>query len=537
MNNFKKLLSFVIVLSMVLALAACGNNREESKESSSGKDSSSVVNESTTESSKETESAEREHVELSLYTYSSLIQPGKDEAFEEINKYLKEKLNTTVDFHIYQNKEYDSTVGTMISSGADGMDIIFTRQTMVPFLTYVNMNAFLPLEDYRDEYLSGTETVVPEASWDAVTVDGHLYAVPLPRDSATMYNVQLNTTMMDDLGLTFPEEEYHTYWDVIDFLYEAKTARDKKYPDKASQPIVKDISILLPGYYNVDQLQGNLCYTNVPGLFGFEGMGEGETAFCPFLTDDYREFCKMIAQLVKDGIIPFDTKSYDPDKVLFKNGEFIMDDGLGTIFLNEEAYLPAFRVKLVKAQDAVLATGGLQHGYAISAKSKNVERALEVIDLINTDEYLATLLHFGPEGIGWTDNDNDGMIELTQLNSDSTNRYYYQWYQWQLGGLTATKVPPAACVGFADLLSEMNNAATPASNLGFVLDTETIVNEIAACNNVVKEYHDGILVLGQNEDVDKICDEFAQKLKDNGIEKIVNEIQTQLTAWRTANGK
>lgn len=538
MKTLKRICSVILVLSMLLTLAACGDGSKD-KETTSGAQDKTTQAAATTEGGSQgdatTEAAEREHVELNLYSYAG-IYPGLEETWEAVNKILKEKLNTTVNFHIYTQKEYDSAVGTMISSGADDMDIIFTAQSRVNFDKYTEMNAFLPLEDYREQYLSGSEAITLAPAWDAVTRDGHLYAVPLPRDTAVSYNFQYNATMVEDLGLTVPDD-YNTYLDLVDFYYEAKAARDKKYPEKASQPIIKKVNTALAGWYSIDPIINNLIYANIDGVTGFEGMGKGETAYCPFLEEDYRELCKIWAKLVKDGIVAYDSKSYDQDGVLTKTGEYLGTFSLGTIFINEEANMPYYRSKLYRAKESVLTNSALTSGFAVSSKCKYPERALEVIEMLNTDEYLATVVRFGPEGVGWTDKDNDGMIEFTEANSDSKNRYNHQWYAWQLGGLTVSKVPPSSVVGFGKVLEEFNNAGTPSSNLGFVLDTEPITNEITACNNVVKEFHDGILVLGQNENVDKLCDDFAQKLKDNGIEKILKEVQAQLDAWRKANVK
>ena len=174
------------------------------------------------------------------------------------------------------------------------------------------------------------------------------------------------------------------------------------------------------------------------------------------------------------------------------------------------------------------------HGYAVAAQSKHIERSLEVIDLLNSDPYLATLIRFGPEGVGWTDENNDNVIELTAINSDPTNRYWYYWYQWNMGGLTVSKLPPSYTPEFSSLLSELNNTAVPSANMGFVMDRTPVENEIAACVNVIDEYNKA-LVYGQYEDPDATIDEFIQKLKDNGIEKIIAEGQAQLDAWRAAN--
>lgn len=540
MNILKRLCSFVLVLSMLLSLAACGDKPDDKKTTSGSQEKTTQADEADptdapTQEAKPTDVADREPVELNLYSYGSICA-GLEETWEAVNKILKEKLNTTVNFHFYSTTEYDSAVGTMISSGADDMDIIFTSMTRINFDKYVDMNAFLPIEEYREQYLSGTEPLVLEDSWASVTREGHLYAVPTPHDAAVSYNMQVNTTLMDDLGLTFPED-YHTYWDLVDWLYEAKAVRDKKYPEKASQPIIKAFSTRLAGWFNVDPIINDLIYTNIPGVKGFEDMGEGETVYSPYLTKDYRELCKLWAKAVKDGLVAYDSKSYDQDGVLTKTGEYLGQFSLGTIFLNEDSNMPYYKIRLYRAKDAVLTNSGLTSGFAISSKCKYPERALEVIELLNTDEYLATVVRFGPEGVGWTDKDNDGMIEFTEANSDPKNRYNYQWYCWQMGGLTVSKVPPVATLGFAELLDEFNGSGTTSSNLGFILDTEPIINEITACNNVVKEYHTGILTKGQLENVDELCDAFEQKLRDNGIEKILKEVQAQLDAWRKANVK
>ena len=81
-------------------------------------------------------------------------------------------------------------------------------------------------------------------------------------------------------------------------------------------------------------------------------------------------------------------------------------------------------------------------------------------------------------------------------------------------------------------MNEYNNDAILASHMGFVLDTTNITNEISACSNVVSEYQ--YLMNGQVESQDAVnatVDEFVAKLKANGSEKIVAEIQAQVDAW------
>ena len=86
-------------------------------------------------------------------------------------------------------------------------------------------------------------------------------------------------------------------------------------------------------------------------------------------------------------------------------------------------------------------------------------------------------------------------------------------------------------------MAEYNNEAILAAHMGFVLDTTPIENELSACNNVVSEYYTD-LAGGRHESaeaVNQTIDEMNAKLKENGVEKIVAEVQAQIDAW--AEGK
>lgn len=540
----KRMVSAVLASAMVVgALAGCGSKEAETKEpeTTAAKQETTAAAAQSAAPESEATPAEKEYVELVVYNYiNTQNQPGLEETIETVNEYLKEKLNCTLDMHIYATPAvYKETVNTIVSGGTY-MDMVLTGDTGIPFRTFANQNAFLPIEDYIDEYLPVTKSQLPDGAWDAFSLNGHVYAVPMFKDFAAEQDIILNTTMMDELGLTFPEK-YDTYWDIIDLLYAAKEGRDKVHPELANQPITKwrADNTMLKSFYYYDPVvsNGEMVVANLPGLSGFEGRGEGETVFCPYFTDEYRALAKQLNQMVQDGIIPYDRGAYDTDNVLRNSGTFLTMFSQGYVYYNEDQYAPTFKVALKKADNAILTTSSLQQGgLAVSAQSENVERCLEVIELFNSDPYLATVMRFGPEGIGWTDADNDNVIELTEMNSDSKNRYMYQWYGWQLGGLAVTKVIKGQPNNLGELLTAMNNEATVSANIGFAMDLTPVENEIAACSSVIAEYN-STLMKGQDNNVDQMVDDFVAKLKASGMEKIVAEAQTQLDAWRQANGK
>ncbi len=553
-KTFAKILSVLLAAVMIMTvLAGCGGTApagsseaapvssvEESKEEAAPASSEEAAPASEAESSEEAEAPaeEREPVELVWYTFAGKLNPGMDATIDAINEYLKEKLNTTIDFHFYTNSEYNESVSTIFNSGTY-MDCLISGASRVSFNQNVQRNGFAALDDYIDEYLPQTKATLPQTAWDAYSFGGHIYAVPPIKDLATNYDMVWNQTMADDLGVAIPET-YDTFGDLIDTLYAVKAARDAKYPDKADQPIIKNINNF-EGYYYMEPFLGSvglnnvLVAANIPGMKGFEGQGDGSQVFCPFYTEEYLEWAKLMRQLVVDGIVPFDAEEFDQDKVLEEAGELIGEWNIGLLYLAADDN-PYYTSKLVCSDNAILTTVGMQSGgFAIPAQSEHIERTLEVIELLNTDQYLATVIRFGPEGEGWTDEDNDGVIELTEQNSDPSARYWYNWYGWNLGAFTTSKVIPGVPANYGEMVTELNQTATPASNLGFVFNQEPVANEIAACSNVLSEYHK-VLRTGQNDNVEEMVADFVAKLKASGMDTILEECQKQLDEWRAARG-
>ena len=85
-------------------------------------------------------------------------------------------------------------------------------------------------------------------------------------------------------------------------------------------------------------------------------------------------------------------------------------------------------------------------------------------------------------------------------------------------------------------LEEYVNTALLSNFVGFVPDFSPVSNEVAACSNVISEYADDLESgrLESQEMVLERLDEFNQKLVENGVEKVMAEIQSQYDAWKAA---
>ena len=512
----KRIFGIFLSLVMVLSLFACGGNNSTTGNNQSG-------------NTGETDANGREHVTLILYTQDT-IQPGNDEKFAAVNEYLKEKLNVTIDFRV--SSDYTSTMATRIDAG-DEWDICLAGHG-VDFQSYAKRNAFAPITEYLD-LLPQTMAQLNQTGLSSFTIDDEVYAIPILKDAFNRNNATINQTLLDDLGLEFPE--WATKRDLVDFFYELKEARDEKYPEDEDYPLVQDIFYDYDQWIVSDRIVGGwskpLVDVNIDEVNGYKGIELNTTAFCPIYTPEYREIMQTVRDLVVEGVGAFDPKTFDADNVLLNEGKLLGTFGSGLLDVPEDLY-PNFKSEFYPS--TVIYAGSYSFGFAINAKCENVERAVEVIELMQNDTYIATTLHFGKEGSGWTDADNDGVIELTEKNSDPSNRWCYSWYGWSLGGVTSMKPIPGLSSDYFEEMKELNTTAEPMDNAGFIFNKEPVENQLAAVSNVFAEYH-SVLQTGQNANVDELVDEFIVQLKANGMDEIVEEAQRQLDAWRAENGK
>lgn len=512
-NLFTRMLSIVLALLVVFSMTACAGEIEPQQTPG------------------ETDPNGREDVTLIMYTRATASNPGLNEMLDEVKRYVKEKLNVTLDLRIDSN--YDTVMSTKIDALED-WDICLVGLG-VDFQSYARRNAFADISEYVD-LLPQTTGQLIEGGLDSFTLDGKVYGVPVLKDMFDRNGWTINQTLLDDLDIAFPEN-YATNFDIVDFLYDVKEGRDELYPDEVDNPIIQFAMYNYDQWFVSERLVGgwNAPYVdvNISEEYGYEGISLNDTAFCPIYTPEFRKLMKLVREMVEDGIAAFDAPNFDPDKYLLNNGLLLGSCGSGLLGVAEDSnpnYKSAFY------PSSISFAADYQFGFAINRNCKNVERAVEVLELLQNDTYLATTMHFGKEGSGWTDTNNDNVIELTEKNSDPTNRWWYEWYGWTLGGVTAMKAIPGSMTDYMEQMKELNKTSEAKPNRGFKFDNSNVVTEIGAVANVFAEYYT-TLCTGQNANVDQLVDEFIQALKDNGMDTIIEEAQRQLDEFRAANGK
>ena len=110
---FSKMLLVVIILALVFT--GCNGSKKESTSTGTGK----------TTSASDASPSNLKPIELVWYTAVDYIRADMDMVWDQIDKYLKEKINVTLDRHFYPMADYKEKIPTVVSSG-QYMDIVFT---------------------------------------------------------------------------------------------------------------------------------------------------------------------------------------------------------------------------------------------------------------------------------------------------------------------------------------------------------------------------------------------------------------------------
>lgn len=482
MLRFKKLLLLATcsMLTTSIALTGCGSEKSASAN-------------------------EGETVKLTWYTIG---QTPKDlELVEDkANEYLKEKINATIDMKFIDYGEYTQKMGVIINSG-EPYDLAFTCSWANPYLENARKGAFLEIDDLIESEGQNMKKVIDQRFWDGAKIDGKTYAVPNQKEIGVAPMWVFTKEYVDKYNI--PYEEIHSLKDLEPWL---KVIKEKE-PDVTPLYITKGFSA--PAYF--DQLVDPL---------GVEYDDENLTIKNMFETDKMKEELNTLQDFYNKGYINKDAATAKDDKsvkrLVTKADGQPYADGLWSKDLGYDVVSsPIMKTHITNGST----TGSM---IAISKTSENPEKAMEFLNLLNTDVYLRNLLNYGIEGTHY-EKTGDTQIKLTSKAKDYSVGYY------TLGNLFLTYTLDTEPVDKWKEFEAFNNDSVQSPALGFKFNTEKVSSQIAAINNVLEEFKSAIYSGSVNES--EYLDKMNKKLKEVGLDDVQKEMQSQIDDWKAENKK
>ena len=527
----KKLLALLLAMVMVLGLVACGASEQKPAETKAPEAAAPAEPEAPVE---EAEPA-LEPVTLKIWFHGSNVTPDASaEVLKVLNPYLQEKIGVTLEPIWGTWGDFDTAVVTALTGG-DDVDIYFTcNWSANEYNKYARDGYWVMLDDMLAEYAPDLVDLIPQGIWDCAKTNGYdgmgIYAVPALKDTATQYCWDVNGTMLAELGydvdavceagLDFFSPEFE------EMLAAAKAAKGNDFYPLLIEPVVLERMATTTAIVTGDISGGNvLSY-----YYDKESPSKdlGNTVVNKYATPEFEAFAKKVYEYAQKGYISpscQSTATANDYRTATQNSAEYLIGTQSYAFGCELDYATArgIDVRMVPAAKAYMdCTSGQGAMMAVSATSKNPERALMFLNLLNSDPYVMTMLNYGVEDYTYTSND-DGTISFTDARANYT--------PWTNGMGNVRILPPtdAQGVDFWDRFSAYYNAAEALPYGGFIFDGSAMETEAAAIANVYAEY--GFNLMSGAVDPEVALPQFLAKLEQAGINEFIAEAQAQLEAY------
>lgn len=478
-KKLKKLTSLALTVALgTTILAGCGNS-----------------------SSSDASSTNSDVVTLKYYTIGS--EPADKQAvLAEANKYLAEKIGVNLDMTYIDFGDYNQKMSIIVNSG-EPFDLAFICSWAGDYLGNARKGAFLDLTPYLQTTGKDMYEAIDERFWEGAEIDGKIYAVPNQKEIGVLPMWVFTKEYVDKYNI--PYQDLHTLEDLEPWL---KVIKENE-PDVVPLYITKGFSP--PTYFD---------YITNP--VGVEMGDDSLTVKNVFETEKMKSTIETLRKYYKAGYINADAATAKDDKsvkrLVTKADGQPYAEGLWSKDLGYEVVASDIMDGLVTNDST---TGSM---IAVSNNSKNKDKAVDFLNLLNTDPYIRNLLNYGIEGVHYT-KVGDNSIEI---NTEKTKNYSVPYFAG--GNLFITYTTQGEPEDKWEEFKTFNDEAQSSPILGFKFDTTPVVNELAAINNVMEEFKP--IIFSGSVDTDEYLNKLNDKLKAQNIDKVIQEAQKQLDDWK-----
>ena len=422
---------------------------------------------------------------------------------EEVNKYIKDKINATVDIKHIDFGDYSQKMNVIANSG-EPYDLAFTCSWAFPYLENARKGAFLELNELIDTTAPDLKNVIDERLWKGAEVDGKIYGVPNQKEIALAPMWVFDKELVEKYDI--PYQDIHSVEDLEPWL---KLIKENE-PD------------FVPFYTQGDSIP--LEFDEIMRPLGIFFNDETLTVQNMYETEEMKNMMIKLREYYEKGYINQDAAvsnmKNEVKRFVWKaDGQPYAENGWGQALGREVVTSPIIPSYVTNNST----TGAMT---AISATSEHPEKAMELINLVNTDATLRNMLMFGIEGTHYE------KVSDNQIKRDPNGPYSVT--SWAYGNLFDTYVLDSDPADKWEAFEEFNKNAKTSPILGFKFDTEPVTTQISAVNNVLQEFERS-LYSGSVDPVEGL-NQLNEKLAASGINEIKTEMQNQLNEW-VANNK
>jgi putative aldouronate transport system substrate-binding protein len=442
--------------------------------------------------------------EIVWYTFGKKYTDS-DKVHSKMNEIFQEKLGITVKWETVDSGAYSDKINLIISGG-EKADICFTSNWLNKYMQNAFKGAYEPLDAMLETKATALKQSLPDFLWDGVKVDGKIYGVPNEQVLYIERGVAIQKKLAEKYNLN--SNTIKSFKDLEPFLLDVKKGEKNIFP-------IRNFSMM------------DLVYEPIqPTNMGIKKTDDNLNPVFVEKTPEYMEFLKLKRDWFKKGLIREDVASVSDDNAEMMGLKYavfptVLKEGaegeLKTRYNAEFILIPV-------SQPYIMSDVGTASINAVLKQSKNKEKALAVLELMNTNKELYNLKCYGIEGEHYTKN-ADGKIDRIPGKYDETQ-------SWAFGNQFNALILSSQSSNIWENTRKKNQDAVRSPFTGFKLNAEPVKNQIAQVSAVQKEY--GYLDTGSAE-IESVYNEYISKLKTAGIEDIKAEVEKQLKEWKMKN--
>lgn len=485
-------------------LAGCGSDPGTSESTGGSTPEESRSTSQAPEEKKEpSESADQpetgEAVDLVWYTVGNGMPDNYDAWKANLDAYLEEKIGVHLDVQVVSWSDWDKRRSTVVSTN-EPYDIMFTN--LGTYNNDVSIGAFADITELVKTASPQLYQFIPEDYWNAAAIGGKIYGVPSYKDSSSTQYFVWDQELADQYGI-----DYHN----IHTLADAGEALQKLMDGENITPFILNNQ-------GLDAIYGSR-YDNIgTGLpaVGVSYDDASRTVVPVFEQQDILDELKVIREWYQAGIINKDaaTLTENPNY----RACFIAQ---GWPYAAKSTWGPNMGVEAVAVQygETVLSNDTVLGSInCISASSAHPDKALELLQLVNTDSYVRDALRFGLEGDNFTYTD-DGRVHIDQDKN------------WPMAGYTQGTFFNISLTDEEDYnqweeVRALNEQAKPSPVLGFSFHMDQVRDQISSCNEIWLRYRPELMT--GTVDPESTIKEMMKEMRAAGFDDIVAEAQEQI---------
>lgn len=427
---------------------------------------------------------------------------------EEANKIIEPKIGAKLDLQMIDDAAFSERMSMMMASNTE-FDLCFTGY-INPYVSGVRMGGFAPMTELMEKYTPEFLKTFPDYALKSARVDGDIYAVP---------NLQI---MAQYSGVFVFDDYYEKYgFDKIEKI------DDVRVLEPCFDKILKNEKNVYPVNGAIGNYSDVWIASSTPLMCIKKNDPEMKVIWGADM-DNAEESRKLTRDWYLKGYIRPDIDTCPSDSEELKAGRYVCFSGRYKPGIEEEYYIQyGRRVHFIPMGEPIIPQGcGVDTMTAISRTSKHKDKAMQFIELINTDKDLYNLICYGIKDKHYTLQE-DG-LHISPIE----NSGYSHLAAWKFGNQFNAYLLEGQADNTWEETKRLNETAEICPLLGLTFETDNIksqLSQLKAANEEFVSMHKGAA------DYTVQFPEYRKKMEDAGIYDVIAEYQRQIDEFLKEN--